>query len=208
MNNEPLLDKRLTGWVMDIKTRLPKCRICIITNGTLLNVEKLREMAHLVDELVVNDYSEEYKLSPNIKELYYYIRHNKAEFKNIEILIARRYSKEILATRAGAAPNKPHKNNRVNSSCIYPFTDMIVFPDGKVGMCCNDCFEVTSFGDLNEENIFDVWENDKFAELRNRMAKGRNAYSFCVECDVVDAGSRERVIKNQKNRCQRGSTTS
>ena len=54
--------------------------------------------------------------------------------------------------------------------------------------------EKTNFGDLNRENIFDVWGNDKFKELRNRMAGGRIAYPFCAECDVVDAGSREKVI--------------
>lgn len=194
VNNEPLLDRRLASFAGEIRERLPQCRICIITNGTLLNVSKLKAVADLIDEMVVNDYSETYKLSPNIKELYSYVCHHNEEFGSTEIVIARRYSKEILATRAGAAPNKPYKNNKIDSPCIYPYTDMIVFPDGKVGMCCNDCFEVTCFGDLNTENIFDVWENEKFMELRNRMARGRSAYPFCVECDVVDAGSREKII--------------
>lgn len=201
VNNEPLLDKRWDRFAKSIRDRLPQCRICIITNGTLLDVDKLKSMIHLVDELIINDYGETYKLSPHIKELYSYVQHHGIEFRNVEIVISRRYRKEILATRAGAAPNKPHKNNNVNSPCIYPFTDMIVFPDGKVGMCCNDCFEVTAFGDLNTENIFDVWENDRFKELRKCMSQGRDAYPFCIECDVVDAGSREKVILRTRAYC-------
>ena len=194
VNNEPLLDKRLFIFIKRIREKLPQCRICIITNGTLLNIDRLKAMSCLVDEMVVNNYSEKYKLNPNIKKLYSYVRNHKKEFNSTEIVIVRRYSKEILATRAGAAPNKPRKNNRINSPCIYPFTDMVVFPDGMVGICCNDCFEVSNFGDLNKENIFEVWQNEKFTELRRKMVKGRDAYSFCTECDVIDAGSREKII--------------
>ena len=71
---------------------------------------------------------------------------------------------------------------------------MIIFPDGQVGMCCNDCKEITNFGNAESENLFDIWRNEKFKALREAMRKGRDNYGFCRECDVVDAGSREKVI--------------
>lgn len=100
-----------------------------------------------------------------------------------------------MATRAGKAPNKPKKNNRINNPCIYPYTDLVIFPDGEVGMCCNDCFEETHFGNVRDNSLVEVWNNEKFTDLRNKMRNGRDSYLFCKECDVVDAGGREKLIK-------------
>lgn len=200
VNNEPFLDKRILEFAGEIHRKKPECRICIITNGTMLNVEKLRTLVPLVDELVINDYSEHYRLADHLEEIYRYVKGNPAEFEQMEISISRRYSGEILATRAGNAPNKPKKNNRVKAPCIYPFTDLIIFPDGQVGMCCNDCFEVTAFGDVTQDRLRDIWRNEKFTELRKAMRQGREHYPFCVECDVVDAGSREKIIATREAR--------
>lgn len=197
VNNEPFLDNRILHFARRIRENLPDSKVCIITNGTLLNVEKMVEMADLIDEMVINDYGRHYRLSSNLLEIYKFARKNRNIFKNMDIRINRRLSTEILSTRAGAAPNKRKKNNKINFPCIYPFTDMIIFPDGKVGMCCNDCYEVTAFGDLNKESVFAVWQGEKFRELREKMRYGRSAYSFCKECDVVDAGSREQEIADK-----------
>lgn len=194
VNNEPFIDVRILDFASKIKEKLPKCKICLISNGTLLTCNKLEQMSTLIDELIINDYSKQYRLSSNIKEIYKYVYKNKDLFRGMNICINRRYSGEILATRAGNAPNKPVKNNRITSPCIYPFTDMIIFPDGKVGMCCNDCREITDFGNAETENLFDIWRNEKFKKLREAMKYGRDNYAFCKECDVVDAGSREKVI--------------
>ncbi len=194
VNNEPFLDKRILDFAGEIRRKRPACKICIITNGTMLNVEKVRGLTSLVDELVINDYSEQYRLSDHLAEIYKYVKGHPEEFAHMEISISRRYAGEILATRAGNAPNKPKKNNRVSAPCIYPFTDLIIFPDGQVGLCCNDCFEVTGFGDVTQDRLMDIWTNEKFTQLRLAMRQGREHYPFCVECDVVDAGSREKAI--------------
>lgn len=194
VNNEPFIDKRLLQFAEYIRKMLVDCKICVITNGTLLNVDKVRQMTELVDELTINDYSEYYRLSPHLKELYRYVRKNEEEFSKMAVVINRRFSSEVLATRAGNAPNKAKKNNRINYPCIYPFTDLIIFPDGKVGMCCNDCFEVTNFGDVNESSLYEIWMNDQFKMVRRAMMQGRSSYTFCKECDVVDVGSREKEI--------------
>lgn len=200
VNNEPLLDKRILDFSKEIRNKKPECKICVITNGTMLTIEKLQEMAGLVDKLVINDYSDRYRLSDNLDGIYRYVKKHSQEFQDIEIEINRRFSGEILATRAGNAPNKPQKNNHLVSPCIYPFTDLIVFPDGKVGICCNDCLETTDFGDVRHEKLVDIWNGDKFVELREAMRKGRDQYPFCVECDVVDAGSREKAIASRNEK--------
>ena len=150
-----------------------------------------------IDRLIINDYGATYSLSEPHRSIYREIKSHPEAFANIDVIINRRLGNEILATRAGFAPNKPvRQGNSVIGACIYPFTDLVIFPDGKVGMCCNDCEENTDFGNVKDNSLVDIWFNDKFRNLRAAMATGdRQNYGFCKECDVVDAGGREKQIK-------------
>ena len=188
VNNEPLLDKNIIEYARYAKETLgSNVLLSMFTNGTLLTIEKLEKLAEYLDILIINNYGERYSLNENNRKIYKYVKKNRKYFENIDITINRRYSQEILATRAGSAPNKKEKNNNVNSPCIYPFTDLTIFPDGKVGLCCNDCFEVTDYGNINEEKLIEIWNSQKFDVVRNRMEKGRNYFEFCKECDVIDS---------------------
>lgn len=196
VNNEPFIDNRILNFCEYAKEVIPDMTTVLISNGTLLTPEIMDKMVGVVDQITINDYSEKYILSPTHKKIYGYIKQNKERFGKMNIVINRRYSKEILATRAGTAPNKPKKNVRVNCACVYPFTDLIIFPDGQVGMCCNDCREISKFGDISEESLIDIWRNEKFKKLRMSMSGGQRLYPFCEECDVIDAGEREIYIRS------------
>lgn len=196
VNNEPFVDVRIEDMAKFAKDVIPEAEITLISNGTLLNENRVRGMVGSVDELVINDYGKSYKLSDNIRKIYHDIKENEMVYQNINVIINRRYSEEILATRAGSAPNKPFKNNRISYPCIYPYTDLIIFPTGKVGLCCNDCFEITEFGQAGEQPLLDIWRCEEFDKIRYKMANGRVHCVFCEECDVVDAGGRERYIKS------------
>lgn len=194
VNNEPFLDTRILTIAKEIKKKLPQVQICLITNGTLLTIEKILEAASCIDNMIINNYSDQYRLAANIKKIYRFVRQHQQEFEHMDITINRRYVKEILATRAGSAPNKSKKDIVLETPCIYPFTDLIIFPDGKVGLCCNDCYEVTSYGNVNTEGLYQIWTGQKFTTFRKRMMFGRMNCDFCHNCDVVDAGSREKII--------------
>lgn len=197
VNNEPFIDVRILDIATMLRKTIPNAKIKMITNGTLLSVDKMKDIAKCIDELVINNYSYEYELADNLQEIYRYVKSHEKEFAKTDIVIARRYVEEVLATRAGAAPNKPRKTMKLNSPCIYPFTDLVIFPDGEVGLCCNDCFENTHMGNVNNESLIDVWNCQKYKVVRESMKKGREAFPFCKECDVIDAGSREKLIKEK-----------
>lgn len=199
VNNEPFLDKRIIAFAKYAKIKISNASIVLITNGSLLTTEKMDEMVGIVDEITINDYSERYILSKPIKRIYKHVKKHSEKYDLMKISINRRYNKEILATRAGNAPNKKNKNVKMKMSCLYPFMDFIIFPDGQVGMCCNDCKECSCFGDISKDKILNIWENEKFQDLRKAVSKGRDKYEFCKECDVVDAGEREAYIKSIKD---------
>lgn len=201
INNEPFIDVRLIKFAKYAKEQIPEIQTAVITNGTLLSLEKLDEMPGAIDEIVINDYGDKYILSKQHKNIYKYVKKNPKRFSNMSITINRRYGKEILATRAGNAPNKPKKNSTIDSPCIYPFLDFLIYPDGQVGMCCNDCKEISGFGNITKNSLLEIWHNKKFENLRSIMKSGRSSYSFCRDCDVVDVGEREAFIKEfLKNR--------
>lgn len=196
INNEPFVDVRILKFAEYAKHTIPGVFVELITNGTLLSPEKMYDLIGKIDRVTINDYSNRYALSELHRSIYREIKANKEAFQKIEVIINRRYSQEILATRAGYAPNKKEKNNNVNGPCIYPFMDFLIFPDGKVGICCNDCKEISGFGDVTQNSLLEIWNNEKFEKLRKAMRTGdRRNYPFCKECDVVDAGGRERQIE-------------
>lgn len=194
VNNEPFIDKRIVEFSKYAKKELHGIRIAVITNGTLLNEDLMDQMVGTIDQITINDYSERYVFAESNRRIIKHIKKNPNKFGNIQITFNRRYTKEILATRAGSAPNKPKKNVDVTSPCLYPFTDLIIFPDGKVGMCCNDCYEITDLGNVMSESILEIWGGERFKEIRKQLQYGRN-HPFCKECDVLDTGMREKKIK-------------
>ncbi len=195
INNEPFLDKNLIPKLKYIRKKIPNAYSYLYTNGSLLDIKKIQEIIdyHLLDELIINNYSTKYRLNTRNAKIYKYLKNRKLNFK---IQINLRYSNEVLSNRANSSPNKKGYK-LINSYCSIPYTDLNVFPDGIVGICCCDTKEVTNLGNVNENNIIDIFNNNKFTELRIKMLKGRNNNEFCQYCDFNDIGTRRKRIKNK-----------
>ena len=136
------------------------------------------------------------KLHDNVKKIYAYVKAHPDEFKDVDILIQMRYLKEVLTNRAGSAPNKQATKKVIKETCLMPFTDMWIMPNGKLGICCCDNFEVTNFGDLHEMTVKDAWNSPKYQELRKQIQNGRQHYPFCKHCDFIDAGLRMDAVND------------
>jgi len=198
INNEPFLDKRMPEMLKEARKRLPDAKILMQTNGTTLTPDKLNAISNSVDFLLVNNYNNSYRLTESSKMIYEHVKNNHEIFKNINITIERRYANEVLSNRAGESPNYPHSENVIHDPCILPFTDFTIFPDGVIGICCNDVREKTNFGNLNNQSIFDLLHDKKMIDLKNAVAQDRSNYSFCKNCDFIDAGVRLNSIFNRQ----------
>ena len=75
-----------------------------------------------------------------------------------------------------------------------PFTDIFIFPDGRLGICCCDNFEKTTFGDLTKMSIKDAWNSDIYRQCREKIRDGRQNWPFCKYCDFLDAGLRMDAV--------------
>jgi len=195
-NNEPWIDTRIVEFHEYCRKKLPDSFIFMSTNGLLLDIDKVKAIIPYVDQLIINNYCEDMKLHDNVKVIYDYVKANPDEFKDVEILIQMRYAKAILTNRAGSAPNKKNDTKIIKETCLMPYTDMFIFPDGKMGLCCCDNFEVTSLADLNEVPLKDAWNSEEYKKARNAIKDGRQNYPFCKFCDFIDAGLRMDAVND------------
>lgn len=182
-NNEPFLDDRIIDFQKYAKRILPDAYFYLYTNGTLLTMEKFISIIEYLDELIIDNYNQQLQLIPMVQKIVDYCEsHDKLRRKVTVIL---RKPNEILTSRGGDSPNK--KMNKVefaDDSCVFPFLQMIVRPDGKVSLCCNDPLGKYSLGDLNEQSIREVWYGEQYCNVRNKILSGRKELNKCSGCDV------------------------
>ena len=194
-NNEPLLDPRIVEFHKYAREKLPNSFIFMSTNGLILSREKLDEVKPYVNQIIINNYCMDMKLHKNIQEIYDYVVAHPDEYADVEILIQMRYLQEVLTNRAGIAPNKKATQKVIKETCLLPFTDMWIMPNGKIGLCCCDNYETTDFADLTKVSLKEGWESEKFMAVRRKIAEGRQNVDFCKHCDFIDAGFRMQMVK-------------
>lgn len=187
-NNEPLLDNRLERFAAAARDALPGAFLCLSTNGRLLDVDLLCRLLPKFDRIVVNNYNDSPVMHGNIGVLHEFCRSAEGarllEGRTLEIVL--RCSRDILTTRAGTAPNRIPPSKPLALPCALPFSQLIVRPDGKVSLCCNDALGGMTLGDLSVQSAGEVWFGPAFADVRRRMLEaGRAGIALCRGCDFV-----------------------
>lgn len=183
-NNEPLLDERIYDMADYAKSRLPNAYKMIYTNGSLLNVERLVRLLESLDEVCIDIYYDE-KIEADMlpsglrNSLQYCLEHESVQNKIMVQMINR---KAIRNNRGGQSKNR-EEVYQVQATCLLPFIQMIVRPDGKLSLCCNDARGINTMGDLNIESIRKAWEGEKYQSIRKQIAGGRQNIDFCKCCD-------------------------
>ena len=72
---------------------------------------------------------------------------------------------------------------------------MVIRPDGKISLCCNDALGQMTMGDLTQEKLIDIWRGEKYVELRNDLLKSRKNVKLCYNCDSFGLEKRDNVLK-------------
>lgn len=193
-NNEPFLDTRIAEFHKYCREKLPHSFIFLSSNGLLLTVDKVKEIIPYVNQLIINNYCRDMKLHDNVKEIYEYAKSHPEEFKDVELLIQMRYMDAVLSNRAGSAPNKTNDVKIIKETCLMPYTDMFIFPDGRMGICCCDNFETTTLADLTKTPLKEAWNSPQYQKLRKDIRTSRADYTFCKYCDFIDAGLRMDTV--------------
>ncbi|BCN32544.1 radical SAM/SPASM domain-containing protein [Anaeromicropila herbilytica] len=181
-NNEPLIDVRIYEFLEYAYKKLPNATHILYTNGLILDEEKYNKIIKYLDYLVIDNYSDDLTLLPNVEAI---VNNHKGDICNCKTAVLVRKKTQILSSRGGTAPNRDVSNLRFSSGCILPFMQMIIRPDGKVSKCCQDALGKTTIGDLSKISIQELWESNEYSEFRDSMiCKGRDSIELCSKCDL------------------------
>jgi len=184
-NNEPYLDERIIEFMKYARESVPDAYLYVYTNGTMLTLDKYKESMKYLDEIYIDNYSDDRVLLPVVKEIKEYIENEKPEYL-LRTIIDMRLQNQMLFSRGGQAPNRIENLKKIKTRCSYPYLQMVIRPDGKVSLCCNDAKGVYTMGDLNESAIIDVWYSHNYKEIRQiMMDTGRKNLNLCQYCDTV-----------------------
>lgn len=182
-NNEPFMDDRIIDFQKYARRLLPDAHFYLYTNGTLLTIDKFKSIIDYLDELIIDNYNQQLLLIPMIQKIVDYCKDDEELKKKVTIVL--RKPKEILTSRGGDSPNKSLNEFEFgDDSCVYPFMQMIVRPDGKVSLCCNDPLGKYSLGDLNEQTLEEIWYGELYNAIRNKIILGRKNLDKCNRCDT------------------------
>jgi radical SAM protein with 4Fe4S-binding SPASM domain len=176
-----LLDERIVELNKYAREHLPNARIHMFTNGTLFTLQKFKDLIPYLDELIIDNYMQDLKLIKPCREIKEYIEEHPELRRKVTIVL--RKPQEILTSRGGDAPNRKELVSYGDAKCALPFEQMIVRPDGKVSLCCNDPIGKNTLGDLTKQSILDVWYGKQYQMIRKCISEGRRNWKHCEYCD-------------------------
>lgn len=174
-NNEPLKDPNIVARIMYAKKMLPLAHHHLCTNGTLLNEATYLVLVDTLDELIINNYTP--RIPRDLSRLVGKYNHN-------NVVIKMRARDELLSTRGGQAKNRL-PIQPLASPCIHPFSQMVVRPNGRLSLCCNDALGVYTLGSLDIQTPLEAWNSIPYRNIRERLKRGRAGIVLCEGCDTL-----------------------
>lgn len=167
--NEPLLDKRIVQLCKLARERT-RAKLMIQTNGSRLTEELARALVQYAT-VVVNDYLEDSSVLERIRSY---------NIQSKNLILVDRDPHATLSNRAGNVPGRPVVH--LDRFCIRPFTQVYITYDGRLVLCCQDWKFEEEMGDLKQNTLEEIWNNEKYRQLRANLL-ARNRSGLCSKCD-------------------------
>jgi radical SAM protein with 4Fe4S-binding SPASM domain len=186
---EPLLDKRLPGFVEYTKRHAPKSSSEIYSNGDFLTLDIFRDyLGRGLGMFLITQHDN--LIPPNLQHIL--DNATAEERRHITIRLAKdRY----MINRSGLITNLNVLIEPIKAPCDWPLTTMVVTIAGNVVLCCNDYFESEVIGNVSDKSLREVWTNEKFERFRRALSRGdRTSSKLCEECDYVPTAEHQRLI--------------
>ena len=169
---EPVMYKQLVPAVKILATT--NANIELITNGELLTPDKVTDLFSAgLDVINISVYEESF-----LEHAHLLVSGLSAE----QWLIRDRYSKNQLSVNR-IEIFKDIKTTDRTTPCWLPAYKMLLDYNGDVMLCCNDWTRSTTFGNIFETNVWDIW-TEKMQPKRLELLEGKNITGVCTNCNV------------------------
>jgi GTP 3',8-cyclase len=180
--NEPLLVEHLDEFVALSKTKLPRSRSHIYTNGLYLTPKRVDELIRAgVDRFYVTRH-EKIKnfsfdatwseLSEEIQKQYFFYK----QFEELE-----------MTNRSGEVQEGARLENLpLDIPCLIPSMSLIVTLKGNVLTCYEDYSQKYEMGNVMQVHLREIWQSPKFEKFRQDLKnRKRYLYPHCKNCNNV-----------------------
>jgi radical SAM protein with 4Fe4S-binding SPASM domain len=186
---EPLLHKKIYQNIAEARKFLPDAQIEIITNGDVLNIERIKKLFYAgLSTLLISVYD-----GPKEEEKFYELCKD-ADLKKHQYVIRNRYlsSEENFglnfSNRSGLLKDALYSvqplQEPLKNSCNYPAYNFFIDYNGDVLMCSHDWGKKYILGNIKKEKIIDIWCNKKYDKARKKLLNKDRKFSPCNKCDV------------------------
>tara|TARA_X000000950_G_scaffold285690_2_gene392279 strand:- start:1068 stop:1946 length:879 start_codon:yes stop_codon:yes gene_type:complete len=186
---EPLLHKKIYENIAQARHYLPKAQIEIITNGDVLNKDRLRKLFEAgLSTLLISVYD-----GPTEEKEFYKLCKDTG-LSDEQYVIRNRYMPEEasfginLSNRSGNLNNAEYKipevKKALNKVCNYPAYTFFIDYNGDVQMCSHDWAKKYVIGNVNNDKIESIWLSQKYKFAREKLLSANRNFMPCNKCDV------------------------
>jgi radical SAM protein with 4Fe4S-binding SPASM domain len=186
---EPFLYKSIEHLIVLSKQYCPKVRVECVTNGDTVTPDKLQSMFDAgLDTLLISLYD-----GPEQREVFQGMM-AEADVSESQVVLRDRWLPPeenygiTLVNRSGmvtipdvgvGAITEPLKRR-----CFYPFYSVVVDYDGSVLLCTHDWGKKFIVGNLNDQTIHELWDNERIRKVRESLANADRGFAPCNGCDA------------------------
>lgn len=176
--NEPTLSPNLQKFIEMTALYLPEAKSVLYTNGTLLAQQTIDKLysAGLKKFIVTEHHKTNLESVKKISDALSLEEKNNFKFSS--------YKKLPLTNRGGLVKVGQKIQGPLEKVCFVPRCVMVVSLKGNVVACYEDYKQNHVMGNILEQDILDIWNNEKYVYFRNELKNG-NRYKFevCKTCN-------------------------
>jgi radical SAM protein with 4Fe4S-binding SPASM domain len=190
--SEPLLHKKVYELIKISKNKLPQCRVEIVSNGDVLNLERLKMLFdNGLDTISLSLYDGAFQVEKFTK------MREEAELNESQVILRRRYYDDgnfgmTVSNRVGLIDSNKYRDEHeskiqslpLKEKCFYPFYMTLIDYNGDMLLCPHDWKKTKVMGNLGKDNIWNLWQNKYLKALRKMLAEENRNFSPCKSCDV------------------------
>ena len=186
---EPMLDKNIFNLIKMVRNFLPGSNIEMVTNGDPLNLKRLNRLFESgLDRVLISAYDGK-EDADKLEDLC-----KNAGLTSKQYIVRHRYYTEqqdfgiTLSNRSGLMENAEFKieslREPLKNPCYIPSYTFFLDYQGDVLMCPHDWGKKIILGNLNKENLIDIWFSKKSMQIRKMLNNSNRNFIPCNICDV------------------------
>jgi radical SAM protein with 4Fe4S-binding SPASM domain len=186
---EPLLDKNIFEHISLLRTHLSDSRIEMVTNGDVLNEERLQKLfASGLSTLLISVYDSKDDATRFEKMCHL------SGLNDDQFVIRHRYLPPeqdfgiTMNNRAGMMDSTAHKrpslSEPLKKPCFYPNYSFFMDYLGDVLLCPHDWGKKMIVGNFYEQDFIEIWFSQLMMINRKKLNQGDRNFKPCNVCDV------------------------